>query len=119
MERRLDEKDILAIYMDGIIVEQRYILAAIGVDNEGDKHLMGLASGSRENAEVVKDLLRDLSECGFPPTVSTCLSLMGRRRSARPVRPSSESAPMYSIAARTRCAMLLSGWPVKLPFTAE
>ena len=66
MERRLDEKDILAIYMDGIIVDQRHILAAIGVDSEGDKHLMGLASGSSENAEVVKDLLRGLTERGLP-----------------------------------------------------
>jgi len=45
MERRLDEKDILVIYMDGIIVDQRHILAAIGIDSEGDKHLMVLASG--------------------------------------------------------------------------
>ena len=66
MERRLDEKDILAIYMDGIIVDQRHILAAIGVDSAGDKHLMGLASGSSENAEVVKDLLRGLTERGLP-----------------------------------------------------
>jgi transposase-like protein len=66
MERRLDEKDILAIYMDGIIVDQRHILAAIGVDSEGDKHLMGLASGSSENAEVGKDLLRGLTERGLP-----------------------------------------------------
>jgi putative transposase len=66
MERRLDEKDILAIYMDGIIVDQRHILAAIGVDSEGDKHLMGLASGSSENAQVVKDLLRGLTERGLP-----------------------------------------------------
>jgi putative transposase len=65
MGRHFDDKDILAIYMDGIIVDKRHILAAIGVDNGGGKHLMGLASGSSENAEVVKDLLRGLTERGL------------------------------------------------------
>jgi transposase-like protein len=65
MGRRFDDKDILAIYMDGIIVDRRHILAAIGVDSDGGKHLMGLASGSSENAEVVKDLLRGLTERGL------------------------------------------------------
>jgi putative transposase len=66
MARRFDDKDILAIYMDGIIVDKRHILAAIGVDSDGGKHLLGLASGSSENAEVVKDLLNGLIERGLP-----------------------------------------------------
>lgn len=66
MGRRFEQRDILAIYMDGIIIDSRHILAAIGVQSDGDKHLMGLASGSSENAEVVKDLLNDLVERGLP-----------------------------------------------------
>jgi len=63
--RRLDDKDFLAIYIDGIIVDSRHVIAAIGVDSTGDKHLLGLASGSSENAQVVKDLLRGLIERGL------------------------------------------------------
>jgi putative transposase len=66
MGRRFDDKDFLAIYLDGIIVDSRHIIAAIGVDSPGEKHLLGLASGSSENAQVVKDLLRGLIERGLP-----------------------------------------------------
>ncbi len=65
MARRFDERDFLAIYMDGIIVGTRHIIAAIGVDSTGEKHLMGLVSGSSENAQVVKDLLRGLIDRGL------------------------------------------------------
>ncbi len=65
MARRFDERDFLAIYMDGIIVGTRHIIAAIGVDSAGEKHLMGLVSGSSENAQVVKDLLRGLIDRGL------------------------------------------------------
>lgn len=63
--RRFEDQDILAIYMDGIIVDSRHILVAIGVDSAGKKHLMGLVSGSSENAQVVKDLLRDITGRGL------------------------------------------------------
>ncbi|MFP3534090.1 transposase, partial [Burkholderia sp. SIMBA_042] len=51
--------------MDGIIVGTRHVIAAIGVDSTGEKHLMGLVSGSSENAQVVKDLLRGLIDRGL------------------------------------------------------
>ncbi|MCW8209593.1 IS256 family transposase, partial [Verminephrobacter aporrectodeae subsp. tuberculatae] len=37
-----------------------HIIAALGVDDAGDKHLLGLSLGASENAQVVKDLLRRL-----------------------------------------------------------
>ncbi|MEX3583097.1 MAG: transposase, partial [Burkholderia sp.] len=64
-ERRFEDHDILAIYLDGIIVDGCHILTAIGVESDAQKHLMGLASGSSENAEVVKDLLNSLIERGL------------------------------------------------------
>lgn len=56
MEKRFDNVDLLAIYLDGIVVDKHHILAAIGVDEAGSKHLLGLARGASENAQVVKDL---------------------------------------------------------------
>ncbi|MEX3583439.1 MAG: transposase, partial [Burkholderia sp.] len=53
------------IYLDGIIVDGCHILTAIGVESDAQKHLMGLVSGSSENAEVVKDLLNSLIERGL------------------------------------------------------
>jgi transposase-like protein len=67
MGRRFDDVDILAVWIDGIVVDDHHILAAVGVDAEGEKHLLGLAQGSSENAQVAKDLLASLIERGIGP----------------------------------------------------
>jgi transposase-like protein len=63
--RRLEALGLLAIYLDGIVVDTHHILAAVGVDGAGKKHLLGLAAGASENAQVVKDLLNDLVKRGL------------------------------------------------------
>ena len=67
-ERRFDDKDILIIYIDGIRFSQFYIIAAVGVDSGGFKHVLGLAEGATENAAVVKDLLEDIVARGIDPS---------------------------------------------------
>jgi transposase-like protein len=64
MSRSFADTDLVAIYADGIIVAKHHIIAAVGVDAQGNKHVLGLASGSSENAKVVKDLLTTLTERG-------------------------------------------------------
>jgi len=64
MGRDFQNTDLVAIYVDGIIVARHHLIAAIGVDPTGAKHMLGLASGSSENAKVVKDLLGSLAERG-------------------------------------------------------
>jgi len=64
MAREFGDTDLVAIYVDGIIVAKHHLIAAIGVDTTGVKHLLGLVSGSSENAKVVKDLLCGLVERG-------------------------------------------------------
>ncbi len=59
-ERDFSDKDLLIIYLDGIQFSQYHVLAAVGVDAAGDKHVLGLRDGASENAEVVKGLLEDL-----------------------------------------------------------
>jgi len=56
MAREFGDTDLVAIYVDGIIVAKHHLIAAIGVDATGVKHMLGLVSGSSENAKVVKDL---------------------------------------------------------------
>jgi len=62
MSRSFADTDIVAIYVDGVIVATHPIIAAVGVDAQGRKHVLGLASGSSENALVVKDLLAGVAE---------------------------------------------------------
>jgi transposase-like protein len=66
-ERRFDDKDILIIYIDGIQFGQVHVIAALGVDSQGYKHVLGLREGASENATVVKDLLTDLVDRGLDP----------------------------------------------------
>jgi transposase-like protein len=71
MERRFDDQELLVIYLDGLRKGKYHVIAAVGVDTEGNKHVLGLREGASENAEVVKGLLEDLVDRGVKP---------GRRR---------------------------------------
>ena len=64
MARDFGDTDLVAIYVDGIIVAGHHLIAAIGVNSTGAKHVLGIASGSSENAKVVKDLLGSLAQRG-------------------------------------------------------
>jgi putative transposase len=67
MERRLDAWDICIVYLDGIVFGDYHAVAAIGVDTEGCKHVLGLREGASENKVVAKALLEDLVERGLDP----------------------------------------------------
>jgi putative transposase len=59
-ERQFADQDILIVYIDGIQFGEIHVIAALGVDSQGYKHIMGLREGASENAVVVRDLLTDL-----------------------------------------------------------
>ena len=42
--RRFDDVDLLVIYVDGLIFSGHTVLAAVGVDAEGNKHVLGFAA---------------------------------------------------------------------------
>lgn len=67
LERRFDETDILVIYIDGQEFAGHHVITAVGVDDRGVKHVLGLYAGATENTEAVKGLLEDLVERGVKP----------------------------------------------------
>ena len=67
MERRPEEWDLLVIYLDGIQLGAHHVLAAVGVDTDGKKHVLGMRQGASENTEVTTALLQDLVERGLDP----------------------------------------------------
>ncbi len=67
MERRLDVWDLVVIYLDGIQLGAHHVLAAVGVDMDGKKHVLGMRQGASENTEVTTALLQDLVERGLDP----------------------------------------------------
>jgi putative transposase len=68
LERRFDEVELLIIYIDGMHFGDQCVLAAVGVDMQGCKHVLALREGATENAEAAKDLLQHLVEHGVDPT---------------------------------------------------
>jgi len=66
-ERRFDDTELLVIYIDGMRFGKYHVIAAVGVDASGAKHVLGLREGATENAAVVKELLADLVERGVKP----------------------------------------------------
>ena len=68
LERRFDEVELLIIYIDGMHFGDQCVLAAVGVDIQGCKHVLALREGATENAEAAKDLLQHLVEHGIDPT---------------------------------------------------
>ena len=67
LNRRFDEVDLLIIYIDGIHFGEQCVIGAVGVDEHGNKHVLGIQEGATENAAAAKDLLQGLVERGVNP----------------------------------------------------
>lgn len=78
-ERSLKVLKLLALYIDGIDVDGYHVIAAVGVDEHGDKHLLGLRAGASENKQVAKDLLRDMIDRGLDAGVSYLFVIDGSK----------------------------------------
>ena len=87
METRLDDLDLLAIQIDGIHIDEDMLLvAAIGVDANGDKHPLGLVEGATENATTVQALIDNLVERGLDPTERRLFIIDGAKALSKAIR---------------------------------
>jgi transposase-like protein len=67
LSRRFDELKLLIVYIDGLIFGDYTMIGAVGVDVEGNKHVLGIREGATENSTVVKELLEDIVARGVDP----------------------------------------------------
>jgi transposase-like protein len=65
LTRRLEEVDLVAMFIDGIEVAKKSVIVALGVTTDGTKVPLGLWIGSTENAVVATELLQNLLERGL------------------------------------------------------
>ncbi len=65
LESELSEVPLVAVMLDGIYVDDRVVLVAIGVDEDAKKHILGLWEGATENTSVCKALLNNLVQRGL------------------------------------------------------
>lgn len=67
LNRRFEDVDLLVIYIDGMHFGEQCVIGAVGVDEKGHKHVLGLQEGATENAAAAKELLEDLVRRGVKP----------------------------------------------------
>lgn len=65
LQRRLDLHRYPAVMIDGVVMADHTVVVALGIDEEGKKHILGLWEGATENAAVCKSLLMDLVDRGL------------------------------------------------------
>jgi putative transposase len=58
-------RDLVALFLDGPYFRRECLVVAIGVDAQGQKHILGLWLGATENSTVVRELLADVRERGL------------------------------------------------------
>lgn len=87
MAADLSRLDLLVIQIDGIhIKEDLMLLAAVGVDGNGDKHPLGVVEGATENAAVCQALLDNLVDRGLDPAVCRLFIIDGAKALSKAIR---------------------------------
>jgi putative transposase len=66
LTRRLEGLEVVALFMDGVVVAQQTVIVVLGITRDGTKIPLGLRVGSTENAVVCTELLQDLLARGLP-----------------------------------------------------
>jgi transposase-like protein len=86
LARRLDELELVALMIDGIELDERCHVVALGVTIDGRKVPLGLWEGSTENATTVTALLADLQERGLAFDQSILCVIDGAKALAKAIR---------------------------------
>ena len=73
----LDDLDLVGLLIDGVQVGGHCIVVALGIDNTGQKHALGLWEGSTENTTVCQGLLTNLQSRGLRTDRSVLVILDG------------------------------------------
>ena len=87
MNADLSGLDLLVVQIEGLHVSDDLVLvAAIGIDGEGDKHPLALMEGATENAATVQALLDNLVDRGLDPAVARLFIVDGAKALSKAIR---------------------------------
>ena len=84
--RSLADLDLVALLIDGLHVGEHCLVAALGIDATGQKHVLGLWDGATENATLCQSLLANLQSRGLPTDRSLLVLLDGSKALHKAVR---------------------------------
>jgi putative transposase len=86
MSRDLSGLAICATMIDGIHVGEHLVLAALGIDESGEKHVLGLYEGATENETICTALISDLSSRGLRTDRSMLFVIDGSKGLSKAIR---------------------------------
>jgi transposase-like protein len=84
--RSLADLDLVALLIDGLHVGEHCLVAALGIDATGQKHVLGLWDGATENATLCQSLLANLQSRGLRTDRSLLVLLDGSKALHKAVR---------------------------------
>ena len=85
MSADLGRLSLCAIMIDGIHVGEHLVLVALGIDECGEEHTLGLYERATENTTVCSGLLSDLEARGVPP-MTMLFVIAGSKALAKGIR---------------------------------
>ena len=94
MSRRLDDVRLAVMMIDGLELQGRCCVVALGITTEGVKIPLGLWEGSSENATVATALLSDLVERGLDPEQGILFVVDGAKALRKAIRSVFGDAPV-------------------------
>jgi transposase-like protein len=86
LERDLSELRIAVVMIDGIEVGEHTVVVALGIDETGEKHPLGLWQGATENAALCSALLANLAERGLDPRAAYLFVIDGGKALRKAIR---------------------------------
>lgn len=86
MSRDLGALELCAIMIDGIHVAEHVVLIALGIDTQGEKHVLGLYEGATENTVSCVGLLSDLEARGVRTDRAMLFVVDGSKALAKAIR---------------------------------
>jgi putative transposase len=94
MSRRLDDMRLAVLMLDGLELQGRTNVVALGITTDGVKIPLGLWEGSTENATVATALLSDLVERGLDPEQGILFVIDGAKALRKAIRAVFGEAPV-------------------------
>lgn len=78
--------DLIGLLIDGQYFRKQCLIVALGVDQQGQKHVLGLWQGATENSTLVRELLADLRERGLNTEAAMLVVVDGAKALYKGVR---------------------------------
>jgi putative transposase len=86
LSRPLSELSLTVLMLDGLVCGEHTVLVALGIDEKGSKHVLGLWEGATENATACTGLLSNLVDRGLDTKRTMLVVIDGSKALAKAVR---------------------------------